>query len=387
MLGKFRDAWRGVRRWSRRVRGVGLPFGFGSISFGPDEIDRVLVAELKRTLDDSTIDGLVAKSLLAYYPRMSINRHSLECFAYRGTTFPILTKNEWLADPLLHPAGIHPKFTLSGRKKPLDPPPLAREYGEALRELDRQIDNNPIFAASAIGTVNDSAEIEVEVKLAKYLDYVFTAEILNAELRLELGRSGTGLDKNALRLRKKVEVLELDRYVAKIGLNVLTTTRVGSNDRFYVMDRSLMVMRRPLEYPNAVHVAPAGTVQPKGKEFRDMTELELETTLAHEFAEEFFASNFDMEVKLQQALKLGSANFFVTGVGIDALTHKLEICGLLVLESGSFLGDDPIESPEGRIRSVCRDELEEIANQSDTTLPAGALAIWQGLRYIDALRR
>jgi len=376
MLGK-------LKRWLRKLRGIG--FSGISFSWAPEEPDRSLIAELKRALDNPDIDQLIPEALISYYAKNVAKGASLQLYQNQATTFPILKKDEWIADPIRHPTGLHPRLTLAGRERPLAHPGLAREYREAIRELNHHFDDNPVFAASKIGTVGEDGTVPIEVKMSKYSDYVFMAEILNAELRLKLTRYGLTESRNALPLRDNVGILNLDRYIAKIGLNVLTAKCMGSEHQFYVMDRSLMVMRRPLEYPNAIHVVPAGTVQPEGEEFRDNNELSLETTLVREYAEEFFASDLTARTYLQQALKSGSARFFVTGIGIDALTHKLEICGLLLLENEYPLGDERILSSEGLIKSVNRNELEVIGQQASRTLPAGAVAIWQGLRYLNTL--
>lgn len=370
------------QRWWRRVRGVGVSLTGASISWGPDEPDRELVAELKTALDDPRVDKLVPTALISYYAK---KKSTLQFFRNRETVFPILHKEEWIADPLAHPTGLHPRLTLAGRRPPLKHPKLANEYRVAIGELNRHFEDNPVFAASAIGSVEGDGIVPIDVQIAKYSDYVFTAEILNAELRLGLGRFSQTVGRDAFPIRDYVGLLDLDRYIAKIGLNVLTVKRRGSEQRFYVMDRSLMVMQRPLEYPNAIHVVPAGTVQPEGKEFRDNIELSLAATLIREFGEEFLGSAKKAQLILPQALTSGSAKFLITGLGIDALTHKLEICSLLLLENEFPLGDGQIESDEGLIKTVNRKELEAIGKQVNETLPAGALAIWQGLRYVDAL--
>ncbi|MCK5114389.1 MAG: hypothetical protein KAR11_06475 [Phycisphaerae bacterium] len=373
------------RRLLRRLRGIGVSLTGLSLSWGPKELDRELVAELKHALDNPEVEKLIPEALISYYAKNVDKGASLQLFQNKATTFPILKKHEWIADPFRHPTGLHPRLTLTGRESPLAHPELAREYREAISELNYHFVENPIFAASKIGSVGEDGAVPIEVKMSRYADYVFTAEILNAELCLKLVRSGLTESRNAFPLRDNVGILNLDRYVAKIGLNVLTAKYTGSEYQFYVMDRSFMVMRRPLEYPNAIHVVPAGTVQPEGEEFRDNAELSLEMTLVREYAEEFFKSDLNARTHLQQALKAGSSKFLITGLGIDALTHKLEICGLLLLEKESPLGDEQIRSPEGLIKPVSRDELEVIGQQVKTTLPAGAVAIWQGLRYLDVL--
>ena len=155
------------------------------------------------------------------------------------------------------------------------------------------------------------------------------------------------------------------------------------------MNRAHMNAVRPLEYPNANHVVPAGTVQPLENNFHTDESLLLRTTLFREFSEELFKSDVSSYEKLK--LEVESANsevkFIITGMGIDAATQKFEITGLLVLPDGHMSGFTEKAAGEGRNRVVSREELIKCATEVKRIIPAGAMAIFQGLKYLDSIPR
>lgn len=287
-------------------------------------------------------------------------------------------RNDWISNPSLTPDGITVSLELQGRRGVIRYPELAREFRQALKTLDREAHDNPAYAVESI--LNNSNGIILSVKVAHYFDYVFTAQILDAELRLNLSHN-SALTPQTLKHRSDVGVLNFDRYMAKVGLNVLVAYISDNEPTFLLMDRSAMVMKRPLEYPNSVHVVPAGTVQPTGQELFDDADLSLSNTLVREWAEVLFDKDNNEEKQLANDLLSGRAKFIVTAIGVDALTQKIEICGLLVLfRPASFKRKT---SSEGLIRCVDRKELEKQASNVRRILPAGALAIWEGLAHLD----
>lgn len=365
-------------KYLKRINSVGTPLF--SIGWTPsaDDLDPELVDELAEILESPDIEDKVAGGLILYYGQQASLPSGTALYQSSGRTYPIIVREEWISNPLRTPEGLKISLVLQGRRGVVRYPELAREFRQALRTLNREVHDNPAYAVESI--VNDSNGITLDVKLAHYFDYVFTAQILDAELRLSLAHDAT-INERFLKHRSYVGVLNFDRYMAKVGLNVLVAFISDSAPAFLLMDRSTMVMKRPLEYPNSVHVVPAGTVQPNGQELFDDDDLSLSNTLLREWAEELFNNDSKEGKRLANDLMSGNAKFVVTAMGIDALTQKIEICGLLVVFRPAPFTKRA--STEGSIRTVDRKELQERASNVKRVLPAGALAIWEGLGHLD----
>ena len=332
---------------------------------------------LVQAIEDTDVEEKLAEYLISYYQKAGLLPAGTSLYRNSDTTYPIIVRDEWVSNPAQTPSGISVQLNLIGRRGPILYPKLAHEFKQALEKMNREVHDNPAYAVESILT--DGNRILLNVKIAHYFDYVFTAQILDAELRLGLAHGR--LNSKTLEHRKTIGVLNFDRYMAKVGLNVLCTYISEDEPVFLLMDRSTMVMNRPLEYPNAIHVVPAGTVQPTGRELTNDGDLSLTNTLIREWAEELWGDDDNAKTLLADDLRLGSAKFILTAIGVDALTQKIEVCGLLVL----FRAFTPvtIQSPEGVIRRVSRKELEARALDVQRILPAGALAIWQGLKHLD----
>ena len=271
-------------------------------------------------------------------------------------------------------------------------------YIAAAKYKGQKIEPNDLYALDKISEVNASGNVVMTVKLSDYEKFVRSSQVLNAELLLHLKHLRPGGNSISASLRKKrfrlklrdeIKVGEFGNYVCKIGLSVLTVERNIDADRFFIMNRAHMNAVRPLEYPNANHVVPAGTVQPLENNFHTDESLLLRTTLYREFSEELFKSDVSSYEKLK--LEVESANsevkFIITGMGIDAATQKFEITGLLVLPDGHMSGFTEKAAGEGRNRGVSREELIKCATEVKKIIPAGAMAIFQGLKYLDSIPR
>jgi hypothetical protein len=90
--------------------------------------------------------------------------------------------------------------------------------------------------------------------------------------------------------------------------------------------------------------------------------------------------------RLMQSVESGEVKFVVTGMGIDAASQKFEISALLITPDGYMAGFKSSES-EGRNKAVNRDELTRYATNVAKIIPAGAMAIFQGLKYLDSISR
>jgi len=194
-----------------------------------------------------------------------------------------------------------------------------------------------------------------------------------------------------LKLRDQIKVGEFGNYVCKIGLNILTVERNIDGDRFFIMKRENMNKVRPLEYPNANHVVPAGTVQSGalGKAFDSHEgddDLSLKNTLYREFAEELFGEETVHQDRLKESHESGEVKFIITGMGIDAGSQKFEIAALLVTPDSYMTGFRSARK-EGSNQVVNRDELIKLATEVKKIIPAGAMAIFQGLKYLDSIPR
>lgn len=249
-----------------------------------------------------------------------------------------------------------------------------------------------------ISTVDPNGDVTLEVKISDYDKFVRSSQILNAELLLHLKHQFTSsnsvsvlLSKKrfGLKLRDEIKVGEFGNYVCKIGLSVLTVERNIEGDRFFLMNRAHTNTVRPLEYPNANHVVPAGTVQPLEDNFHTDESLLLKTTLYREFTEELFKNDAPIYKNLK--LKVESDNnevkFIITGIGIDAITQKFEITGLLIVPDGFMFGFTEKAAGEGRNRVISREELILCSAEVKKIIPAGAMAIFQGLKYLDSIPR
>lgn len=365
-------------KYLKRINSVGTPLF--SIGWTPsaDDLDPELVDELAAILESPDIEDKVAGGLILYYGQQASLPSGTALYQGSGRIYPIIVREEWISNPAQTPDGLKISLVLQGRRGVVHYPELAREYRQALKSLNREVHDNPAYAVESI--MNDSNGITLGVKLAHYFDYVFTAQILDAELRLNLAH-GAAITERSLKHRSDVGVLNFDHYMAKVGLNVLVAFISDGAPAFLLMDRSTMVMKRPLEYPNSVHVVPAGTVQPSGQEMFDDDDLSLSNTLVREWAEELFNNDSNEGKQLANDLVSGNAKFVLTAMGIDALTQKIEICGLLmVFRPVPFRKK---ASNEGLIRAVDRKELQERAFDVNRVLPAGALAIWEGLGHLD----
>ncbi len=367
----------------RRLKGVSVstPLVGVGLEFKSTDVDDEKVKNIERVLEEPALEAQIPGALMRYYAAT----RDFKLYSVKNLTYPIFTKSNWLAQPsaIRHESGLEIKLSLTGRSSPFRFPAWAKEYEAAIRNCDRQFDDNPAFCAKRIIQDSQSRTISIEVQLAKYSDYVFSAQILDPELRLALSEGISCTHSNDLPYRKTLTVGNLDPHMTKIGLNVMTVQQTSNGPIFYLMDRSTMLFRRPLEYPNAIHVAPAGTVQPEGREYHDNSELELISTLVREWSEEFFQNRPEPIRRLRDQIASRQAMFTVTALGLDALSLKLEICGLLEVPSGT-LPLTPIECSEGTIRPFRPHELLAHASQVDRILPAGALAIWHGLNFLGA---
>lgn len=356
--------------------------------------------DLMDAFDNTKLIETVPEAVLNYY-RDKLKGTEFSFFAAGGTEYPIINKENWVPNPLEFPQGIFPKLKLlEGQRNNSinDKSALGEMYIKAATEKGQVFEVKDLYALNKISTVDPNGDVTLEVKISDYDKFVRSSQILNAELLLHLKHQFTSsnsvsvlLSKKrfGLKLRDEIKVGEFGNYVCKIGLSVLTVERNIEGDRFFLMNRAHTNTVRPLEYPNANHVVPAGTVQPLEDNFHTDESLLLKTTLYREFTEELFKNDAPIYKNLK--LKVESDNnevkFIITGIGIDAITQKFEITGLLIVPDGFMFGFTEKAAGEGRNRVISREELILCSAEVKEIIPAGAMAIFQGLKYLDSIPR
>jgi len=370
-------------------------------SKGFEHGDAEIFEDLMATFDDIDLIEKVPEAVLNYY-RDKLKGTEFSFFEAGGREFPIIKKESWTPNPLEFPQGIFPELKLlKGRNNKInDNSAFGDIYIKAAREKGQSIYPDDLYALDKISEVDSSGVVTLDVKISDYEKFVRASQILNPELLLHLMHTSaaknsisTSLAKKrfGLKLRDQIKVGEFGNYVCKIGLSVLTVERNIDGDRFFIMERENMNKVRPLEYPNAKHVVPAGTVQSGvlGKDFdshEDDDDLLLENTLYREFAEELFGEEVVHQDRLKESDESGEVKFIITGMGIDAGSQKFEIAALLVTPDG-YMTDFRSSKKEGKNRVVNREELIKIATEVKKIIPAGAMAIFQGLKYLDSIPR
>ena len=370
-------------------------------SKGFENGDAEIFEDLMATFDDIDLIEKVPEAVLNYY-RDKLKGTEFSFFEAGGRKFPIIKKESWTPNPLEFPQGIYPELKLlKGRNNKInDNSAFGDIYIKAAREKGQSIYPDDLYALDKISEVDSNGVVTLDVKISDYEKFVRASQILNPELLLHLMHTSaaknsisTSLAKKrfGLKLRDQIKVGEFGNYVCKIGLSVLTVERNIDGDRFFIMERENMNKVRPLEYPNAKHVVPAGTVQSGvlGKDFdshEDDDDLLLENTLYREFAEELFGEEVVHQDRLKESDESGEVKFIITGMGIDAGSQKFEIAALLVTPDG-YMTDFRSSKKEGKNRVVNREELIKIATEVKKIIPAGAMAIFQGLKYLDSIPR
>ena len=383
-----------VERYGRKTSHYAKSKGF-------DHGDAEIFEDLMATFDDIDLIEKVPVAVLNYY-RDKLKGTDFSFFEAGGREFPIIKKESWTPNPLEFPQGIYPELKLlKGRNNKInDNSAFGDIYIKAAREKGQLIEPNDLYALDKISEVDSSGVVTLEVKISDYDKFVRASQILNPELLLHLKRMSTtnnsvsaSLAKKrfGLKLRDQIKVEEFGNYVCKIGLNILTVERNIDGDRFFIMKRENMNKVRPLEYPNANHVVPAGTVQPGalGKAFDSHEgddDLSLKNTLYREFAEELFGEETVHQDRLKESHESGEVKFIITGMGIDAGSQKFEIAALLVTPDSYMTGFRSAKK-EGSNQVVNRDELIKLATEVKKIIPAGAMAIFQGLKYLDSIPR
>ena len=356
--------------------------------------------DLATAFDDDELIASMPEALLNYYRERLIGS-GYSIYGAGGKEFPILTMESWIPNPAEHPNGIFPVLELPEKKsRAFKTSALGDIYIAAAKEKGQFFEKNDIYALEKISSVSAKGDVILQVEISDYESFVRSSQVLNAELLLYLKHRSKGgnflskfLANRSFRsdLRDSIVVGDFTNYVCKIGLNVLTVERNIDSDRFFVMDRGHRNSKRPLEYPNAIHVVPAGTIQPqtlgrKSNSYDGPNDLLITNTLYREFAEELFEDEIMYQDRLMKSVESGEVKFFVTGMGIDAASQKFEISALLITPEGYMAGFKSSES-EGRNQVVNRDELTKYATNVTKIIPVGAMAIFQGLRYLDSISR
>lgn len=361
--------------------------------------DREIFEDLKKAFDDLPLMQKLPQATIDYYKEKSTSPYSF--YAPDEKQYPILKRDEWIPDPAKLPNGIFPTLELKPdfiKNASIDSGEFGTTYLDVAVNTGQVINDFDIYSLEQVSAMSPEGGVVLDVAMSSYKRFVLSSQVLNPELLLALfheqerNNSGSLTIKKrplSLPLRNKIGIFELEKYVCKIGLSVLTVERDTSGDHFFIMTRSQQLGTRPLEYPNATHVVPAGTVQPLIDNFHDDESLLIKTTLFKEFAEEFFNSSQERLEKLKQDISsaISEVKFIITGMGIDAATQKFEITGLLIVPEGYMTGFSTKAAGEGRNAVVSREELIKCAEAVEKIIPAGAMAIFQGLKYLDSISR
>jgi len=278
-------------------------------------------------------------------------------------------------------------------------------------------DSRKTFAMAGLDV--DSDRLTMTCYQGSYFDVIDSCESLEWELLHAIPRLRSAQDRairkfdRSLRLRAKLHSQVADPITngegrcAGIGISTLIAYRDGSVINLMIKKRSSSTVA---SHPGGVHVIPSGMFQ----EFTDETDKEFNVihTIRREYLEELFsvpeseyhgqpAQSFFGDPRMQYVSRLitdGKAKLYFTGVGVNLLTLRPEICTLLWIDDPKWWRDhsrDPNfqhihyneEFVTGVGAVIYRDsdrELIEMAPLAPSDMvPSGAAAFWLG---VDVLR-
>lgn len=277
-------------------------------------------------------------------------------------------------------------------------------------------------------------KLQLKCKLGRFFTSYRSSEALEWEIRKKVSKlKGTSEKEfesfyNQLPLRKHLHgkvlnpVLDGTGRDAAIGISVL----IAYNDKDVI---KLMTKRRsskgvPLR-AGLLHVIPGFMFQPTTNDVDG--EYDITHNIYREYLEELFnlpenlnknrhANHFDSDkrlVYLKTLIAEGSANLYFTGITINLLNLRPEICTLLLIKTSDWyekcqsdpelhwdlndeffsihrLEDEGIVKPEELIEGVAfstndNKMLEDASIYPDRTVPAGAGAFWLGIDVLKDL--
>ena len=265
--------------------------------------------------------------------------------------------------------------------------------------------------------------------MGRYFDALDTCDALGWELRLNIdklqSRSVAAFESffdECLPLRKRLHTEVPDflrngsRRSVALGGAVLLAYLRGDEYHLWMMKRSESGVA---VYSNLLHVIPSYMMQPKTRYFVQ-EEFSVLYNSVREYGEEIFKLSeptpsghpdriYNPETHwpnfyLRELLNSGEAQLYLSGMTIDALNLRPEVCMVLLIRTPAWyptitphidfnpewIGDDDLDTPDKVIRPfILRASDEEMVRERPEIEPAnmvppGAAAFWLG---VDLLRK
>lgn len=332
-----------------------------------------------------------------------------------GEVFPVVTFPQDKLQPKLgsqyeSEAGLQKKGEIDSTEY--------RKFKESYDEKVSGIDvekNKEEFAEVRTYTMLEFNENKgiLQCGAGQYEDTLDSCEALGYELLCILAKGSTDFKKidKKTKLRNKLHSLVPDpirsgkERVCGLGISALLVYREEVKLKMFIMDRGSTTVGL---HENLLHVIPSGMFQ-KLYNFKDDFN-DIKENLYKEYAEELFGISHkpkkgkgrpisihqDNESKepiadLKRSIIKGEASLEITGLAVDLLSLRPEICMLLYIKSPDWWEKhrNHIETNQEakQVRRVTysnneNELLKEIC--PDKTIPAGAAAFWLG---IDKLRK
>jgi hypothetical protein len=236
-------------------------------------------------------------------------------------------------------------------------PRAERDYYRHLSEQSRATKwNDPTYRALEIKDPHGRPRLVCG--MGWYFESLATSEVLDAELMRALAPAPErSVSLEALPRRSWIHDHAVDPVLDGSGrsaaLSVATVTMYRSSDHYEVVlsPRASWVARHKLYN----HVAPSGIFQPFNRSSASSErEFSVRTTLLRELLEELYGrEDYDRRgqrllqdpasepevLALEAMLKSGSAELLYTGVSINLLTLRPEICTLLLIHDPEWVRD------------------------------------------------
>jgi hypothetical protein len=154
-------------------------------------------------------------------------------------------------------------------------------------------------------------------------------------------------------------------------------------------------------HPDFLHLAPAGVFAPDGEDpHRARRDFSVRRNFVREWLEELYGTDerelADPEAepaiaRLTEALRSGQADLRYTGVAVDLLTLRPEICLLLAIHDPEWLRDEPLRLSWEHSREDWFLALDADLRPADgrvvtpsVIVPAAAAGIWLAIRALRA---
>ncbi len=269
--------------------------------------------------------------------------------------------------------------------------------------LRKYLYQSETFALKSIDAGQDG--IKMSCYPSDYFSFVSTCEYLSYELVEQFAKHGAAKEQFSeliLEARDKSAkgdaIYQFERRSAKVGVNIFLVGQYNNRPHCILTRRAEDLV----EFPGRYSVVPAGSFEPRGPERRQWYFLSLTCLL--ELAEECFLGLPNIEEpkkilpswieeeypflkKVRDSLEKGESQLMFTALGVDLLTAKPEVCGVLYLGDDLMLeilkGKLNFETQNAYLRELDdKDLLDKI--RPGKVAPAGAVAILEGLKFCES---